>query len=337
MFKDVTGRSVLDEPHRETDRAAYAMAREWFAFEPRYALGLATLKADRLFDPEHPACSTGRSCGRACWSAGRRPGSPRAATASCRFADGFGLAIAGLALAGDRRGLSRAGAGACSRWFRSSSRYVATYAALLRRAALPAADRAAAPSRSSRSRSARSRPAARAGVARSRARACVRAAKVLGAGAGRRRRLAARLARAARRRPRPARAPPLGGDGGGGRRGPAAPALGVRRRRSRRSRRSSDRRRACASARATTGVRPRSACASAAARCRPGRYALHLRLESASGAARVALGATSVDVAAGVPATFDAVIDHPGGPLTMSGATDGATVWVGDATLKSAH
>src|SRR4029078_2158448 len=54
MFKDVTGRSGLDEPHHATDRAAYAIAREWFAYEPRYALGLATLKADRLFDPEHP-------------------------------------------------------------------------------------------------------------------------------------------------------------------------------------------------------------------------------------------------------------------------------------------
>ena len=52
MFKDVAGRSVLDEPHRETDRAAFAIAREWIAFEPRYALGLGVMKADRLFDPE---------------------------------------------------------------------------------------------------------------------------------------------------------------------------------------------------------------------------------------------------------------------------------------------
>ncbi len=34
LFQDVTGKSVLDEPHRETDRAAYAIAREWLRFEP---------------------------------------------------------------------------------------------------------------------------------------------------------------------------------------------------------------------------------------------------------------------------------------------------------------
>ena len=99
MFKDVTGRSVLDEPHRETDRAAYAIAREWFRFEPGYALGLATLKADRLFDPEHrllywsifrPGVLVGRP---AAWFAARKG-------AITGFADGFGLAVAGLALAG---------------------------------------------------------------------------------------------------------------------------------------------------------------------------------------------------------------------------------------------
>src|SRR6185503_5955450 len=99
MFKDVTGRSVLDEPHHDTDRAAFAIAREWFAFEPRYALGLATLKADRLFDPEHrllywsvlrPGVLVGRP---AAWFAARRAG-------VVRFADAFGLVIAGLALAG---------------------------------------------------------------------------------------------------------------------------------------------------------------------------------------------------------------------------------------------
>jgi len=31
LFKDVTGRSVLDEPHHATDQAAYAIVREWTA------------------------------------------------------------------------------------------------------------------------------------------------------------------------------------------------------------------------------------------------------------------------------------------------------------------
>jgi hypothetical protein len=99
MFKDVAGRSVLDEPHRETDRAAFAIAREWWAFEPRYALGLAVMKADRLFDPEHrllywsllrPGVLIGRH---ADWLAAHRGG-------VVAVADAFGYAVIGLALAG---------------------------------------------------------------------------------------------------------------------------------------------------------------------------------------------------------------------------------------------
>ena len=52
MFREVTGRSVLDEPHRQVDRAAYAMAVEWTRFSPAYALGLAATRAGRLFDLE---------------------------------------------------------------------------------------------------------------------------------------------------------------------------------------------------------------------------------------------------------------------------------------------
>ncbi len=52
MFKDLTGRSVLDEPHHETDRLAFDLAKDWTRFEPRYALGLVILKAERLFWPE---------------------------------------------------------------------------------------------------------------------------------------------------------------------------------------------------------------------------------------------------------------------------------------------
>src|SRR4029079_7351016 len=106
MFKDVTGRSVLDEPHHETDRAAFAIAREWFRFEPGYAIGLGTLKADRLFDPEHrllywsifrPGVLVGRP---AVWFAARHDG-------IVRFADRFGLAAAARALAAFAAALPR--------------------------------------------------------------------------------------------------------------------------------------------------------------------------------------------------------------------------------------
>jgi hypothetical protein len=331
LFKDVTGRSVLDEPHRETDRAAYAMAREWFAFEPRYALGLGTLKADRLFDPEHrllywailrPGVLVGRP---AAWFAARRDG-------IIRFADAFGLAIAGLALAGVVAACAR------RRWrllalvpFQLA--YVATYAVFFAepRYRLPiellafpfvavALGEIAGGLRAAWTRSRTD---------------LLRAAKVLGpavivvvvwrlawpalldAGTGLRarhrwavtevalddgRRLLLWRAEA----PLAAQSPLAGAPEG----------LHIRAR--------DDGRPTALRVRLGGGALP------------AGHYALHLRLEVASGAARVSLGATSVAVGAGVPATFDAVIDHPGGPLTMSGATEGATVWAGDATLKSA-
>ena len=52
MFKETTGRSVLDEPHRQVDRLAYGMAVEWTRFAPAYSLGLALMRAGRLFDIE---------------------------------------------------------------------------------------------------------------------------------------------------------------------------------------------------------------------------------------------------------------------------------------------
>jgi hypothetical protein len=99
MFHDLTGKSVLDEPHREVDKAAYALAREWTRFEPAYALGLATLRAERLFDPEQrllywpvfrPGVLTGRA---AAWFAGRRDAIGGAT-------DTFGTSVVALALAG---------------------------------------------------------------------------------------------------------------------------------------------------------------------------------------------------------------------------------------------
>ena len=106
LFKDVTGRSVLDEPHHTTDQAAYAIVREWTGFEPRYTLGMIVLKADRLFDPEirllyWPIFRPGVLVGsRGAWFAAHRG-------AIETLADAFGLAVMGLALAGIAVALAR--------------------------------------------------------------------------------------------------------------------------------------------------------------------------------------------------------------------------------------
>ena len=52
LFKEVTGYTLLAEPHRAADRAAYDLARGFSAFSPPYALGLIALKAERLLDHE---------------------------------------------------------------------------------------------------------------------------------------------------------------------------------------------------------------------------------------------------------------------------------------------
>jgi len=54
MFTKATGYRLMDTPdrHRASDRAAYAIAKEWSAFEPAYALGLLAAKADRLLSHE---------------------------------------------------------------------------------------------------------------------------------------------------------------------------------------------------------------------------------------------------------------------------------------------
>ena len=253
MFKDVTGRSVLDEPHHDTDRAAYAIAREWFRFEPalrarpRDAEGRSPVRsrASPALLVDLPARRAGRS------SRGLVRRAPRRDHAASRTASA--LAVAGLALAGVAAAVAR------RRWallalvpFQLA--LVATYTTLLRRAALPAADRAArVPVRGVRARR-RSRPPC--------APACVVRAP---ASSTRRRRSVPALvlvvvwrvglAGDARRRHRPARAPSLGGQRGGARRAPAPAALGAgaaarppvaagriagRRARARRRRRASD-------------------------------------------------------------------------------------------------
>jgi 4-amino-4-deoxy-L-arabinose transferase-like glycosyltransferase len=54
MFSKGTGYALFAPPHRDADRAAYALARRWTAFEPDYALGLLPAKADRLLTHERP-------------------------------------------------------------------------------------------------------------------------------------------------------------------------------------------------------------------------------------------------------------------------------------------
>ncbi len=99
MFLDVTGRSVLDEPHHQTDQIAYGIVREWWRYEPGYALGLAVMKAERLFDPEDrlfywPAFRRGVLVGRPA----ARVAAHHQALASAGYA--FGLAVMALGLFG---------------------------------------------------------------------------------------------------------------------------------------------------------------------------------------------------------------------------------------------
>lgn len=52
LFHDVTGYTLLAEPHRKADRASYELSREFAAFSPEYALGLVAQKAERLLHRE---------------------------------------------------------------------------------------------------------------------------------------------------------------------------------------------------------------------------------------------------------------------------------------------
>ena len=48
MFHEVTGYTVLAEPHREADRASLAMALPWIRFDPAFTLGQLVFKAERM-------------------------------------------------------------------------------------------------------------------------------------------------------------------------------------------------------------------------------------------------------------------------------------------------
>jgi 4-amino-4-deoxy-L-arabinose transferase-like glycosyltransferase len=52
MFRELTGKSFISQPHRDTDRAAYALVRRWVAFEPAFALGMVAMRTERLFAAE---------------------------------------------------------------------------------------------------------------------------------------------------------------------------------------------------------------------------------------------------------------------------------------------
>jgi hypothetical protein len=342
MFKDVTGRSVLDEPHHETDRAAYAIAREWFRFQPGYALGMATLKADRLFDPEHrllywPIFRPGVLVGRpAAWFAARHDG-------IARFADRFGLAVAALALAGV------AAAAARRRWallalIPFQLALVATYATffaepryrlpiemlafpfvafalgeivVLGRAGISAFF--SKPWKGSRLRAA----AIHAAKALGPALALIVVWRVgwpalLDAGTRLRARHHWAVSEAqvdGRTRllmwalpPEVAEETPLFGSPEGVRMGGLGPPIALR---------------------LQLGGGPLP----------PGRYAVHIKFE-AGGAAIVTLAGATADAGGPEPQPLDAEVEHPGGPLTLSLSARGAadsSIWIGDVKIARAH
>ncbi len=52
MFTELTGYTLLAEPHRAADRASYEIARDLVRFSPAYAAGLVVKKAERLVAEE---------------------------------------------------------------------------------------------------------------------------------------------------------------------------------------------------------------------------------------------------------------------------------------------
>ena len=52
LFHEVTGYTLLAEPHRQADRASYELARRYREFSPAFAAGLVVVKAERLLAHE---------------------------------------------------------------------------------------------------------------------------------------------------------------------------------------------------------------------------------------------------------------------------------------------
>jgi hypothetical protein len=51
-FQELTGKTFLSPPHRDTDRLAYRLARRWMVFEPGFTLGMIAMRIERLLAPE---------------------------------------------------------------------------------------------------------------------------------------------------------------------------------------------------------------------------------------------------------------------------------------------
>jgi hypothetical protein len=69
----------------------------------------------------------------------------------------------------------------------------------------------------------------------------------------------------------------------------------------------------------------------------PGRYRVHFKFE-AGGAARLTLAGVTADAGGPEPAAFDFEVNHPGGPLKVSGSVagaDSASFWIGDAKIEA--
>lgn len=52
MFLDLTGRTFLTEPHRQTDRIAYGLAKQWITFDAAWTVGMIAKRIERLVAPE---------------------------------------------------------------------------------------------------------------------------------------------------------------------------------------------------------------------------------------------------------------------------------------------
>lgn len=53
MWKRVTGRTFLSQPHQETDGLAWQVAKRWWRASPLWTVGMVPLRAERLFAWEH--------------------------------------------------------------------------------------------------------------------------------------------------------------------------------------------------------------------------------------------------------------------------------------------
>jgi 4-amino-4-deoxy-L-arabinose transferase-like glycosyltransferase len=106
MFLEVTGYTLLAEPHREADRASLALAIPWLRFDPAFTLGQLIFKAERLLVHERALLYW------PLFRAGVLPEPVFSLASRWRstiegVADAFWLATLGLALAGLSMALAR--------------------------------------------------------------------------------------------------------------------------------------------------------------------------------------------------------------------------------------